>query len=597
MLNKKIKLTFSSLRTVVCCILLLTLTRELPAQMQSVNSSTIELPEPTPTNTTPANPQTQPAPVLPASQPSPAIQVTPTTYWQQEVHYDIHVTLNDIKHSLKGDESFEYINHSPDTLTFIYIHLWPNAYKNNSTALYRQLSDIEERKSKLKKIKEIGYINQLAFTVNGIRAPTSPHPQYEDIVKLLLPSALLPNEKITIATPFFVRIPSYFSRLGHEGQSFMITQWYPKPAVYDKYGWHEMPYLDQGEFYSEFGSFKVQITLPAAYVVGATGVLQTNSELEQYKKIGRHNHLPDGRSNNRLPDARGNNPSTSMVIYRSPNPKALKTLEYFADSVHDFAWFADRKLTIDYDTLTLRSGRIIDVFSYYRPGTNRQWRNSVSFIKDAVLKYSKWVGEYAYPVVSTVEGPGNTSSGGMEYPMITLITSPHADREELDGVIAHEVGHNWFYGMLGSNEREHPWMDEGITTFYEFRYEAEKYRSNTMLGSMISVEMKHQGIDSFQDAIYHVFNQLSASEPIETPASAFPSEFDYGIVVYTRAAAWLYLLEKAIGKDNFERGMQNYFSNWKFKHPYPADLKSSLEQITHSHLDSQFDLLHKTGPL
>lgn len=362
----------------------------------------------------------------------------------------------------------------------------------------------------------------------------------------------------------------------------MITQWYPKPAVYDQHGWHEMPYLDQGEFYSEFGSFKVQITLPSAYVVGATGVLQTNTELEQYKKIGQHNHQPD---------------ATSMQRYRSPHPGALKTLDYFADSVHDFAWFADKNLSIDYDTLALPSGRTISVFSYYRPGGNRQWRNSVSFIKDAVLKYSTWIGEYAYPVISAVEGPGNNSSGGMEYPMITLITSPNAGREELDGVIAHEVGHNWFYGMLGSNEREQPWMDEGINTFYEFRYEAEKYRSNTMLGSMIPDDKKHLGIDSFQDAIYHIFNQLSTTEPIETPATAFTSEFDYGMVVYIKTAVWLYLLEKAIGKDNFERGMQNYFSNWKFKHPYPADLKSSLEQITQSNLDGQFDLLHKTGPL
>ena len=561
MLNKKIKLALSSLQLAICCSLLLAGNQNLSAQIQFAPSTSA------------------------ASICLPATPASPTTYWQQEVHYNINVTLNDIEHSLKGDESFEYINHSPDTLTYIYIHLWPNAYKNNSTALYRQLSEIEERKGKLKKFMDIGYINQLDFTVNGIKASTSVHPQYDDIIKLLLPAALPPDGKITIATPFYVRIPSYFSRLGHQGHSYMITQWYPKPAVYDRQGWHEMPYLDQGEFYSEFGSFKIHITLPAAYVVGATGVLLTTREQEQYKSIGRHNH------------SSGNIASISMQSYHTPNPKALKTLDYYADSVHDFAWFADKNLSIDYDTLALRSGRIIDVFSYYRPGINKQWRNSVSFIKDAVLHYSKWIGEYAYPVVSAIEGPGNTSSGGMEYPMITLITSPHADREELDGVIAHEVGHNWFYAMLGSNEREHPWMDEGINTFYEFRYEAEKYRSNTMLGTIIPGEMKHLGVDSFEDAIYRIFNQLSSSEPIETPANAFPSEFDYGIVVYARTAAWLHLLEKAIGKDNFERGMQSYFTQWKFKHPYPADLKSSLEQITHSNLDSQFDLLHKTGAL
>jgi aminopeptidase N len=164
-------------------------------------------------------------------------------------------------------------------------------------------------------------------------------------------------------------------------------------------------------------------------------------------------------------------------------------------------------------------------------------------------------------------------------------------------VIAHEIGHNWFYGMLGSNEREHPWMDEGINTFFEFRYEAEKYRSNTVLGSMIPERLQKLGPEEFLDAIYDVLNQLKTTEPIESPATAFPSEFDYGLVVYARTAVWMHILEKAMGKDNFEKGMKLYFSRWKFRHPYPEDLRACLEQITHSSLDKLFDLLNKTGML
>jgi hypothetical protein len=510
-----------------------------------------------------------------------SLQLAAPKYWQQEVHYDIRVTLNDNDHSLKGLETFQYINHSPDTLVYLYIHCWPNAYKDQTTALYQQLSQIEERKGKLKKIKENGYIDQLAFRVNGIPALTEPHPQYADILKLILPDKLLPGAAISITTPFFVKIPSYFSRLGHEGKSYMITQWYPKPAVYDQKGWHEMPYLDQGEFYSEYGSFDVHITLPAAYVVGATGQLQTKEELEMYRQLGRTNLAATEPS----------------LHYRAKDPAAPKTLDYHAENVHDFAWFADKAFLINYDTLQLPSGRIIDVFSWYRPNGNKEWMHSISYIKDAVLHYSKWIGEYDYPVVSALEGPGNTSSGGMEYPMITLITSPKATREDLDGVIAHEVGHNWFYGMLGSNEREHPWMDEGINTFYEFRYEAEKYRSNTVLGSMIPEKLQKLGVEEFLDAIYDVLNQLKTTEPIESPATAFPSEFDYGLVVYARTAVWMHILEKAMGKDNFEKGMKTYFSRWKFRHPYPEDLRACLEQSTHSSLDKLFDLLNKTGML
>ena len=499
-------------------------------------------------------------------------------YWQQSVHYDIHVTLDDAAHSLKGFETMVYGNHSPDTLRYIYIHCWPNAYKDNTTALYKQLSQIEERKAKLKKIKDNGYIDQLAFTVDGVKASTETDAQNTDILRLQLPTALAPGKEITIATPFFVKIPSYFSRLGHDGKSYMITQWFPKPAVYDSKGWHAMPYLDQGEFYSEFGSFDVHITLPSSYIVGATGQLLTASESTAYKETGKANLI---------------NPSTPRHYIPSQTP--VKTLDYHADSVHDFAWFADQNFIIQYDTLQLASGRIIDVFSWYRPTGNKEWMTSISFIKDAVLHYSNWIGEYAYPMVSAVEGPGNTSSGGMEYPMITLITSPKAPKEELDGVIAHEVGHNWFYGMLGTNEREHPWMDEGINTFYEFRYEAEKYRYNGILGSMIPDRIKKLPAEDFLAAVYNVINQLKTTEPIETPAPAFPSEFDYGLVIYAKTAVWMHILETSIGKQELEKGMQTFFSTWKFKHPYPEDMQASLEQTVGRSLDQEFSMLHNIG--
>ena len=520
----------------------------------------------------------------------PVLTCTAQDYWQQEVRYDITVTLNDAGHSLKGFETLQYTNHSPDTLRFIYIHCWPDAYKDTTTALYRQLSRIEERKTKLKKMKEPGYIDQLAFTVDGVKASTEPHPRYADICKLILPAGLLPGQQITITTPFFVKIPSYFSRLGYEGKTYMITQWYPKPAVYDSKGWHEMPYLDQGEFYSEFGTFDVHITLPASYVVAATGTLQNPRELENYRHTGRVNLSNPATPLHYRPGA--GLPDTTSALRKNAMPAATKTLDYHAAGVHDFAWFADPGLIINYDTLQLPSGRIIDVFSYFRPGGDKEWRHSISFIKDAVLHYSKWIGEYDYPAVSALEGPGNASSGGMEYPMITLITSPRAGKEDLDGVIAHEVGHNWFYAMLGSNERQHPWMDEGINTFYEFRYEAEKYRSNTMLGAMIPDRIKKLGPDEFQDAIYNVISQLKAGEPIETPAEDFPSEFDYGLVVYAHTAVWMHLLQDAIGKDALAKGMQAYFTKWKFRHPYPEDLQASLEAVTNTSLAKLFQLLH-----
>ena len=204
-------------------------------------------------------------------------------YWQQQVNYTIHVSLNDKEHTLTGFEKIDYTNNSPDTLKFIWFHLWPNAYKNDKTAFTDQMLENGSTKFYFSDKEQKGYINRLDFKVNNVTAQTEDHPQHIDIVKIVLPDPLAPGQKINISTPFHVKLPYNFSRGGHDGQSYQATQWYPKPAVYDSKGWHPMPYLDQGEFYSEFGTFDVSITVPENYVVAATGELQNAEEKEWMK--------------------------------------------------------------------------------------------------------------------------------------------------------------------------------------------------------------------------------------------------------------------------------------------------------------------------
>ena len=141
--------------------------------------------------------------------------------------------------------------------------------------------------------------------------------------------------------------------------------------------------------------------------------------------------------------------------------------------MHDFALFANKRFIVSHDSCRLASGRIVDVYTYCTLKEQDQWKKSVQFAKDAIRFYSAAVGEYPYNIVSVVQGP-ESFGGGMEYPTITII-SPAASEKELDVTIAHEVGHNWFYGILASNERDHPWMDEGINSYYEKKYTEEKY--------------------------------------------------------------------------------------------------------------------------
>jgi hypothetical protein len=500
-------------------------------------------------------------------------------YWQQEVDYKIDVALNDKEHSLKGLLTLDYTNHSPDKLDFIWFHLWPNAYKNENTAFAKQVRGDKDGAKRLQAIKDNGFIDSLDFRVNNQKLKTEAHPEHIDVIKVFLPQPLEPGTKITLTTPFYTRMATYNSRSGHDGQSYMVCQWYPKPAVYDRKGWHPMPYLDQGEFYSEFGDFTVNISTPSAYIVGASGMLQNEAERAQYKGIGKANVAAKSRTN--------------TVAYKPSGTS--KTLTYKAENVHDFAWFADKGYVIRYDTLQLASGKAVDVFTYHHPDGNKNWVNSTDYVKTGTKSYSSYIGEYAYPVVQAVEGPKNDMSGGMEYPMITLITSPDADEESLDAVITHEVGHNWFYGMLASNERQHAWMDEGLNTYFQFRYEAEKWKANSIFGKQIPKELTQKPTAEFQSIVYGAMNSIPMEGAIETPAADFKSKDEYGIVTYIKTAIWMYALEQEFGKEKLDKAIQSYFNEWKFKHPYPEDLKASMEKELGKDLTPYFELLKKKG--
>jgi hypothetical protein len=496
-----------------------------------------------------------------------------TTYWQQQVNFTIDVSLNDKAHTLDGFEKIEYINRSPDTLHFIWFHLWPNAYKNDKTAFSDQLLENGDTRFYFSDKEEKGYINRLDFKVNNITAATEDHPQHIDIIKLVLPAPLAPGQTAIITTPFHVKLPFNLSRSGHDGETYQATQWYPKPAVYDSKGWHPMPYLDQGEFYSEFGSFDVTITVPQNYVVAATGELQNEEEKEWLKTRANFTWTPEEK---KIKTKGGGIKKIKQSF--PPSAATKKSLRYKQDRIHDFAWFADKRFVVQQDTCRLASGRVINLASYYYRQAPKLWEYSVTYLKQAVKFYSDQVGEYPYTVASVVEGP-KSFGGGMEYPTITVI-SPLGGKTEVETTIAHEIGHNWFYGILASNERDHPWLDEGINSFYEDRY---RYHSGPV-GSTL------------ERNLFATSAKTKRDQPISTSSEKF-SELNYELTAYYKAAEWMRYLESIVGAESFKKAMQEYYRRWQFKHPAPEDFKKTMEESTGRNLDSVFSLLDKTGLL
>lgn len=505
-----------------------------------------------------------------------------TSYWQQQVNFKIDVALNDTEHTLDGFAKIEYINHSPDTLRFIWFHLWPNAYRTDRTAFSDQLLKNGRTDFYFSNKQDRGYINRLDFRVNEIRVKTEDHPQHIDIIKLVLQQPLAPGATVTITTPFHVQLPKNFSRGGHVDQSYQITQWYPKPAVYDRNGWHEMPYLDQGEFYNNFGNYEVKVTVPENYVVLSSGNLQ--SEEEKQWLINRKNFTIPVVKN--TPVKPGTLPS-KIKVNPIPSAKQLKTLVFKQTQISDFAWFADKRWMVLYDTIQTAHGKVIDVFTAFEPLAKKIWGASTSYIKETIRFRNKLIGDYPYTTVAAVEAEMGFE-GGMEYPCITSI-SPTNSEEALESVIEHEVGHNWFQAMIGNNERKYAWMDEGINSYYDKRFDKE--------ASRFKEYKKHEERDiatekTFLSGLY----QWRKDQPLHTPSDSL-TEFNYGMISYTKGALFMQMLEQKLGRSVFDKAMQQYFEQWKFKHPSPADLKATLEQMSGVNLDHEFSLLDKTGPL
>ena len=503
------------------------------------------------------------------------------TYFQQTVNYTIRVSLNDKLHELSAFEKIEYINNSPDTLQFLYFHLWPNAYSNNDTDLAKQTFSVEG-KTKLFKDEELyGCIDSLDFKVNDQTVVWDLLPNQPDICQIMLNKPLHPGESILITTPFHVKIPKgVTSRLGHISQSYQISQWFPKPAVYDKNGWHQMPYLDQGEFYAEFGSFDVSITLPENYIVGATGNLKTEKELIWLEQLAA--------------DTTWKSNKKAKITGFPVSSAQMKTLHYSENNVHDFAWFADKRFHVLKSKVTLPdSGREVATWLMFTNLQSKLWRDAIPYINRAILDFSSWVGDYPYNNFTAVQSALNAGSG-MEYPGITVIGLVK-DAYSLDKVITHEAGHNWFCGALASNERRYPYLDEGLTSFYEMRYLYKNYPDRKLWEDFLP-KLKQAKFFHVDEMPMHRMTELqwliaarsNLEQPINLPASDFTA-VNYGQMIYNKAALGFNYLKAYLGDSLFDSIIQNYYHTWKFKHPQPEDLRFEFESNTDKDLTWFFD--------
>lgn len=462
------------------------------------------------------------------------------TYWQQQADYKMNVDLDVKSHKFTGDQEITYTNNSPDTLDRLYFHLYFNAFQPNSMMDVRSRNIVDpdsrvgDRISKLSKDEE-GHLHLSSLMVDGKDVVFT---EEGTILVAYLKSKILPNTTVVISTKFTGQVPKQIRRSGRdnaEGISYSMTQWYPKLSEYDVDGWHPNPYIGR-EFYGIWGDWEVSIAIDGRYRVGATGQMVSNPK----------------------------------VMGRGLMGKARYTFK--AKHVHDFAWAADPDYTLVEHTT--KAGTQLKL--YFQPGeeTTENWSLLPRILDEAEQYMNKHFGEYPYPVYSIIQG----GDGGMEYPMATLITGKRS-LPSLVGVSIHEWMHSWYQMVLGTDEAQYPWMDEGFTS-YATSYTMNHLRGKGLLpGDQVDNPMRGS-IDGLGE-----YSKSEYDEPITTHADHYSTNTAYSVASYTKGSVFLEQLKYIIGTPAFDRTMLRYFNEWKYKHPTPRNFIRVAEKESGMILD------------
>lgn len=466
--------------------------------------------------------------------------------WQQKVKYVMDIDMNVTTNQFTGKQKLEYWNNSPDTLKRVFYHLYFNAFQPGSmmdtrsrrqgTIQVGRGADWDGRvKDRIQKLQpdEIGYQKILSLKMNG---RPQKYEVLETILEVTLDKPILPRTKVVFDMDFEAQVPLQIRRSGRDNPGtkvqYSMSQWYPKMCEYDYDGWHPTPYIGR-EFYGVWGDFDVNIKIDKNYVLGGTGYLQNAAQIGYGYET---------------PGTKVNRPAGDKLTWK-----------FVAPNVHDFMWAADP----EYIHKTRKVSPDVTLHLLYKAGaTNaKSWEKILDDAEKAFPYIEKTFGAYPYKQYSFVHG----GDGGMEYPMSTLLASP--------GAWLHEWMHNWYQGLLGTNESLYAWMDEGFTSYADDRISA--FLSGKTTGFM------HDG--SYRG--YFSLVKSGKEEPLTTHADHFNTNFAYSAAAYSKGAVFLEQLGYIVGADVRDRILLDYYRQWRFKHPNVNDFIRIAEKNSNIELD------------
>jgi hypothetical protein len=460
--------------------------------------------------------------------------------------YQIDVRLDTQKKELWGEEIISFRNCSDKGVDTLFLHLYPNAFKSDSTTLMREslFPDHVKKKEKYRgfvSIEKVSLRDGLDLTEHKIIDET--------IMKLPLLEPLAPQGEIELEINFVVVLPELFVRMGYSGNDFMIGQWFPKMAVLEEDGdWNAHQYHFNSEFFADFGTYHVCITVPKQYVVGATGYL-----VEKREK-----------------------PDTSL------------TFVFHAEDVHDFAWAASPNYRISKKTV---DG--VDLSFFYKPEHQESVEKIMNYAEFALGFYGSIFGEYHYDHFTMVDTKVGLAGGAMEYPAFITVSPSRLPQDKIRAdalTVFHEIAHQWWYGMVASNEFEEAWLDEGFAVYSERRALEERFGKEAniidMWGLKVS-DLDHARLGNLLDL---------QSDPVVKNSWEFRNYPSYLSRVYFKASLVLETLRNYLGQEKMDQVLKEYFRRYKFKHPNTEDFIQVVNEVTEEDFTAFFEqLLFGTG--
>ena len=503
-------------------------------------------------------------------------------YWQQFVHYRMEVSLDPATHILTGVSRILYRNQSPDTLDRIYMYLYPNGFRSNESVRGQEMAKFYQKN--LPNAEAAGWLRVNEFRIGSASASDgavlSAFEINDTILSAHLPQPLPPDGEIEIELTFTAKVKKFQDRSGYRGRQYDFAQWYPKMCVYDEEGWHAEPLHYLGEFYGEFGTFEVTINVPFEYIVAATGVVTAGDPGWSLVQID--TSLSEREWMKRYVDAKTAIAETSAVV-------PMRSVTFHAEQVHDFAWVTCPDFLYErgeYDG--------IPIHVLYRSYAKSYWSKVVTERGRRALEWlSAKFGRYPYPQLTITHG---LLGGGMEYPMLVMNSNAS------ESLILHEVGHIYFYGILGNNEQKEAWLDEGFTSFQtqwymEIRYGPWGYDRTEAMEGATWLARRRPRLTSNEANRYSALYYMTSGhdEPISRYAHRYKNGIAYGVNAYTKGSIFFEMLRFVVGEEAFEKICKEYFKRWALKHVNEARFREVCEEVSGMDLEWFFQQwLHET---